>query len=215
MTRTIVAMFSGGLDSLAMLHLLLTDLQYADSNIHVHHVNIRNVEHRSDVEAKVVEEALQWFKDNGYRPFTTSFSTIEYDSYNGQFLSDTDVTYFFAGYITSCKPNSIVAFGVNAGDYHGSTLATRLIRSREIGAAFGITDRLLPVSELSKLELYNLLPVGLKDKFWSCRIPKYIDNVATPCNRCRTCKELANIGVLVAPKPLIGPIVAPTNCSTL
>ena len=44
--QVILAMYSGGLDSLGMVYKLLTEEQYKDYYIHIHHVHNKNVENR-------------------------------------------------------------------------------------------------------------------------------------------------------------------------
>ena len=44
--QIILAMYSGGLDSLGMVYRLLTDPEYTDYAVHIHHVHNRNVEDR-------------------------------------------------------------------------------------------------------------------------------------------------------------------------
>ena len=56
---TILAMYSGGLDSLGMIYKLLTDPEYNDYGLHIHHVHNRNVEDRARAEAVVVPMVLK------------------------------------------------------------------------------------------------------------------------------------------------------------
>ena len=196
MKETILVLYSGGLDSTVMLHLLLTQEKYKQYNIHVHHVHIRNQERRAVAETAAVTKSLQWFIDNEYREFSYSDADITFGSYNNKFLFDTDVTYFFAGYIASCdKSITKIAYGATATDFEEAGLNDRVQRSRNIFKAFVDIERILPLLELTKTEIYQLLPEGLRDKFWSCRKPVYANRIATPCGQCKTCKQLEEFGI--------------------
>ena len=56
-------MYSGGLDSLGMIYRLLTDTDYNQYNIHIHHVHNQNVENRQKAEAVTVKVALEELKN--------------------------------------------------------------------------------------------------------------------------------------------------------
>ena len=58
--QTILAMYSGGLDSLGMVYQLLTDPAYAEYGLHIHHVNNRSIENRHAAEAIMVNMSEQW-----------------------------------------------------------------------------------------------------------------------------------------------------------
>ena len=68
-------MFSGGLDSLGMVYKLLTEEQYQEYDIHIHHVHNRNVENRHRAEAIAVNIALKELKTLGFK-FAYSESEI-------------------------------------------------------------------------------------------------------------------------------------------
>ena len=73
--RTILAMYSGGLDSLGMIYKLLTDPVYTDYDLHIHHVHNKNKEKRHYAEAITVDMALKELKNLGFT-FTYSESEI-------------------------------------------------------------------------------------------------------------------------------------------
>ena len=51
-------MYSGGLDSLGMVYRLLTDPEYQDYDLHIHHVHNKNIENRHRAEDIMVQQAL-------------------------------------------------------------------------------------------------------------------------------------------------------------
>jgi 7-cyano-7-deazaguanine synthase in queuosine biosynthesis len=192
--QIILAMYSGGLDSLGMIYKLLTDKEYKDYVLHIHHVHNRNVEHRDRAEAIVVDRVLKELEHLGFS-FIYSESEIGSQPYNGQFMYDTDSINFFAGYICSVNPNIVrVAMGMQANDSNYS-LEDRRKRANAILAAFTTVEKIYPVLEMSKREIYDSLPESLRNMFWSCRHPVYNEKSIAPCGRCDTCIKLKEQGI--------------------
>lgn len=191
---TILAMYSGGLDSLGMVYKLLTDPEYKDYALHIHHMHNKNVERRYKAEAVTVKIALDELKSMGYK-FEYSASEIGVPVYGNRFMFDTDSINFFAGYICSVNPNiEKVAMGMNAGDANHS-LEERRKRADALLAAFTQVKKIYPVLDMSKREIYDSLPDNLKNKFWSCRTPVYSETTITPCGECNTCRKLREQGI--------------------
>jgi 7-cyano-7-deazaguanine synthase in queuosine biosynthesis len=185
----ILAMYSGGLDSLGMIYKLLTDPEYKDYGLHIHHIHNKNVENRDQAEAIVVPLVLKELKKLGFS-FDYSESEIRTQPYGNKFLYDTDSINFFAGYICSVNPNiKKVAMGMQANDANQS-LEDRRKRADAVLAAFTDVGKIYPVLEMSKREIYDSLPEGLRNMFWSCRRPTYTEKNVVPCGRCDTCRKL-------------------------
>ena len=194
MEQIILAMYSGGLDSLGMIYKLLTDPEYRDYKLHIHHVHNQNVENRHKAEAVAVKVALTELERLGFK-FQYSESQIGSQPYNGQFMFDSDSINFFAGYICSANPDIVkVALGMNANDANQS-LQERRVRANKILSAFTSAEKIYPVMDMSKREIYDMLPPGLRDLFWSCRVPQYSENTITSCGRCNTCRILREQGI--------------------
>lgn len=187
-------MYSGGLDSLGMVYKLLTDPEYKDYAVHIHHVHNRNVENRHRAEAVVVNRVLTELERMGYS-FFYSESEIASQPYNGQFMFDSDSINFFAGYVCSVNPNIVkVAMGMNANDSNYS-LEERRKRANKILAAFTDIGKIYPVLEMTKREIYDNLPDNLRNLYWSCRRPQYSEKNIAPCGRCDTCVKLREQGI--------------------
>ena len=187
-------MYSGGLDSLGMIYKLLTDKEYKDYVLHIHHIHNRNVEHRDRAEAIVVDRVLKELEKLGFS-FIYSESEIGSQPYNGQFMYDTDSINFFAGYICSVNSNiKKVALGMQAND-HNHSLEDRRKRANAILAAFTPVEKIYPVLEMSKREIYDGLPNSLRNMFWSCRQPVYNEKSIAPCEKCDTCVKLREQGI--------------------
>jgi 7-cyano-7-deazaguanine synthase in queuosine biosynthesis len=191
---TILAMYSGGLDSLGMIYKLLTDPEYKDYSLHIHHIHNRNVENRDRAEKIVVEMVLKELERLGFT-FEYSTSEISTQSYGQHFLYDTDSINFFAGYICSANPRiEKIAMGMQANDAN-QRLELRRKRADAILAAFTDVGKIYPVLNLTKREIYDSLPDTLKNMFWSCRRPVYNEKNIAPCGKCDTCVKLKEQGI--------------------
>lgn len=191
---TILALFSGGLDSLGMTYKLLTEEQYKDYDIHIHHVHNRNIENRHRAEAIAVNIALKELKRLGFK-FAYSESEIASMAYGKHFMFDSDMTNFFAGYIASVNPDiKKIAVGMQSND-GSNNLPERRIRADKILSAFTDVGKIYPVMDMSKREIYDMLPETLRNAFWSCRRPIYTEKNIAPCGKCDTCVKLRKQGI--------------------
>jgi 7-cyano-7-deazaguanine synthase in queuosine biosynthesis len=191
---TILAMYSGGLDSLGMVYKLLTDPEYKDYKLHIHHVHNKNIENRHRAEALAVDIALKELTELGFK-FEYSESEIGTVVYNNQYMFDSDSMNFFAGYVCFANPNIVkVAMGMQANDGN-LALEERRVRANKILAAFTPVEKIYPVLNLSKREIYDSLPESLRNKFWSCRQPVYNEKNIAPCGKCDTCIKLKAQGI--------------------
>lgn len=187
-------MYSGGLDSLGMVYKLLTEDQYKDYAIHVHHVHNKNVENRWRAEAIAVDIATKELKNLGLK-FDYSESEIGTQKYGTTFMFDTDSMNFFAGYVASVNPDiKKVAMGMQANDVN-QRLDERRIRGNKILQAFTAAEKIYPVMNMTKREIHDMLPHSLKNAFWSCRRPVYGEKNIAPCGRCDTCIKLKEQGI--------------------
>lgn len=187
-------MYSGGLDSLGMVYKLLTEDLYKNYSIHIHHVHNKNVENRWRAEQLAVDAATQELKRLGFE-FNYTESEIGSPPFGKYFLFDTDTMNFFAGYVCSVNPNiKLVAMGMQANDGNHS-LEDRRVRGNRILSAFTTAEKIYPVLDMTKREIYDLLPASLRNIFWSCRRPVYGEKSITPCKKCDTCVKLHEQGI--------------------
>lgn len=192
--QVILAMYSGGLDSLGMVYKLLTEDEYKDYSIHIHHVHNHNVENRWRAEAVAVEQAVKELRALGFK-FEYSTSEIATQPFGKHFLFDTDTMNFFAGYVCSVNPDiKLVAMGMQADDANQS-LEDRRVRANNILRAFTDVKKIFPVEFMTKREIYDMLPASLRNVFWSCRRPIYTDTTIAPCLKCDTCIKLREQGI--------------------
>jgi 7-cyano-7-deazaguanine synthase in queuosine biosynthesis len=194
MEQQILAMYSGGLDSLGMIYKLLTDPEYKDYKLHVHHVHNKNVENRAQAEAIAVKLAIDELKKLGFE-FEYSDSEIGTQPYGNNFMFDSDSMNFFAGYVAMANPKiKKVAMGMQAND-HNQALEVRRVRANKILQAFTNAEKIYPVMNMTKREIYDSLPESLRNMFWSCRHPVYGEKSITPCGKCDTCHKLKAQGI--------------------
>ena len=187
--QIILAMYSGGLDSLGMIYKLLTDPEYKAYKLHIHHIHHRNVENRDRAEAVAVNLATKELKRLGF-DFDYSESEIGTQPYGVNFLFDTDSINFFAGYVALANPEiKLVAMGMQANDAN-QRLEERRVRANKIFTAFTDAKKIFPVLEMTKREIYDSLPDTLRNLFWSCRRPVYTEKNIAPCGKCDTCVKL-------------------------
>jgi 7-cyano-7-deazaguanine synthase in queuosine biosynthesis len=187
--QIILAMYSGGLDSLGMIYKLLTDPEYKDYALHIHHVHNKNVERRDRAEDIAVKMATKELRRLGFN-FDYSESEIGTQPFGRNFLFDTDTMNFFAGYVCSVNPNIVkVALGMQANDANQS-LEERRVRANKIFSAFTDAEKIFPVMTMTKREIYDMLPDTLRNLFWSCRRPVYSEKNIAPCGQCDTCVKL-------------------------
>lgn len=196
--KKILCMFSGGLDSIGMLYKLLTEDEYANYIIHVHHINMINIENRSEAEKIAVDNCCDWFKKNG-KKFIYTENTIDFLFMKNNFPFDVDVIYFVAGQIISISLDTYeyITIGQTKTDLthvHGIQ-GINLPRSKkllDIMLAYYDKDikRIFPVIDYTKKEIYDFLPEDLKNMGWSCRTPQKINDIFIKCGRCKSCKEL-------------------------
>jgi len=193
-------LFRGGLDSLCMTYLMLKDA--VDNDIHIHHINITNVEGRAPAEASAVQQAIEYFKQNGYPKFTYTESTVAAPNFGRSFMYDSDAVNFMAGYVCSMNPDiKEVAIGLNKSDTNGPN-TTRIQKANQLLALFTTATKIYPVKEYTKQEMYDLLPTELRDMFWSCRNPRYTEGGATACRHCYTCMQIQK---LLLNQPILRP----------
>lgn len=191
---TILAMYSGGLDSLGMVYKLLTEDEYKDYSVHVHHVHNKNAENRWRAEQIAVDIATKELKTLGFK-FAYSESEIGTLPFGDKFMFDTDSMNFFAGYVCSVNSNIVkVAMGMQANDAN-QRLEERRIRGNKILQAFTTAEKIYPVMNMTKREIYDMLPESLRNMFWSCRRPQYSEKNIAPCGRCDTCLTLKEQGI--------------------
>ncbi len=203
---TILAMFSGGIDSTGVLHQLFTNSEFADSPIIIHHVILQNRENRAAAELQAVEKIVKYYAQTfPSREFLYTdcvFNTMGFAPLNStRFPFDMDVCAFIAGNICVARKDiKQVAMGRTSTDLAsgGENFKQRMARAQEVFQALhrleqgAVPEYIFPVVEMSKKEIWHMLPDPVKESSWYCRHPRYLeDGAAVTCEQCQTCKEVA------------------------
>lgn len=210
MNGMILCMYSGGLDSAAMLHLLLTKDEYKAFAIHVHHLHLVNLENRALATHAATLNALEHLRKSGCREFGYSESLHRYPVFNQQMLWDADLCAFMAGNICNATPDiRYVALGRTKTDteHGGPEYQARLDRALGIFRAVKALNQapsefVFPVAHLTKGEIWELLPPELRAHTWSCRRPVYVEGKrAYACGQCFNCKAMGIAPPVFKPAP--------------
>jgi 7-cyano-7-deazaguanine synthase in queuosine biosynthesis len=197
---TTLVMFSGGLDSTAMLVKLLAET--ADE-LRVHHIRMVNKEGRDRAEQRAVEAIVAYCR-RYYRPFRYSESGLEFAELEAIPIDYLAVAFVACQVAIDTRGCTRVAVGALEAD---TDIVNRNARQRRIFDAMYECYRarklgepqvewLFPVYHAAKAELAAALPQELLDLTWSCRRP--VDGFR-PCLRCKACKARQDLHASAGP----------------
>lgn len=195
---TTLVMYSGGLDSTAMLVKLLAETK---DELRVHHIRMANRESRADAEQAAVERIVAWCGSR-YRPFRYSESALDFaalDAIPIDYLCIAFVACQVAIDTPGCNRIAVAALARDTDIENRSARQRRVFdtlyecyRARKLGEPE--VQWIYPVYTATKAELAAALPRQLVDLTWSCRRPLRESNGAfRPCGTCKAC--LARQGV--------------------
>jgi 7-cyano-7-deazaguanine synthase in queuosine biosynthesis len=196
-TMTTLAMFSGGLDSTAMLLQLLE----GTDELRVHHIRMANREHRADAEQAAVERIVAWCRAR-LRPFRYSESALDFTALEAipiDYLSVAFVACHVAIDTPRCDRIAVAALARDT-DIENRSARQRGVfealyecyRARKLGEPE--VRWIYPVYHSTKAELAARLPRELLELTWSCRRPVRESNGRfRPCGACKAC--LARQGI--------------------
>jgi 7-cyano-7-deazaguanine synthase in queuosine biosynthesis len=184
-------MFSGGLDSTAMLVQLLAA---SDEPLRVHHIRMDNAEGRAAAEQAAVEAIVAWCRAR-YRAFRYSESGLDFRGLEAipiDYLSIAFVACQVAIDTPGCNRIAIGALARDTDIENRSARQRRVFdemyacyRARKLGEPS--VEWLYPVYRKSKQELADGLPAGLLELTWSCRRPVLAAGSYRPCGACKAC----------------------------
>jgi len=194
---TTLAMFSGGLDSTAMLVKLLEE---TPDELRVHHVRMANRESRADAEQAAVEGIVAWCRER-YRPFRYSESALDFTA-----LEAIPIDYLCIAFVACqvaidtprCNRVAVAALARDTDIENRSARQRRVFealydcyRARKLGEPQ--VEWLYPVYHETKQALAARLPRELVQLTWSCRRPLRTAAGFRPCGTCKAC--LARQGI--------------------
>ena len=190
-------MFSGGLDSTAMLVKLLAET--ADE-LRVHHIRMANKEGRADAEQRAVAAIVAWCRDR-YRPFRYSESGLDFAA-----LEAIPIDYLCIAFVACqvaidtprCNRIAVAALARDTDIENRSARQRRVFdtlyecyRARKLGEPE--VRWIYPVYHATKQELAASLPPELVRLTWSCRRPVQEGAGWRACGACKAC--LARQGI--------------------
>jgi len=188
---TTLVMFSGGLDSTAMLVKLLAQSR---DELRVHHIRMLNREGRAGAEQAAVESILAWCRRH-YRAFRYSESGLDFAQ-----LEAIPIDYLSIAYVAcqvaidtpGCNRIAVASLSRDTDIVNRSTRQRQVFdamyacyRARKLGEAQ--VEWLYPVYECTKAEIAAMLPAELAALTWSCRRPLARPGGWTPCGTCKAC----------------------------
>ena len=184
-----LVMFSGGLDSTAMLVKLLAQSR---DELRVHHICMVNREGRDRAESHAVESILGYLRTR-YRPFRYSESALDFSQLEAIPIDYVSIAFVACQVAIDTPGCNRIAVGALATDTDIANRTARqkrvfeemygCYRARKLGEPR--VDWIFPVYDTPKAELASALPQGLLDLTWSCRRP--VDGFR-PCMTCKACK---------------------------
>jgi 7-cyano-7-deazaguanine synthase in queuosine biosynthesis len=190
-------MFSGGLDSTAMLVKLLEE---SDDELRVHHIRMENRERRDQAEQAAVEGIVAWCRGR-YRAFRFSQSGLDFRELEAipiDYLSIAFVACQVAIDTPRCERVAVAALARDTDIENRSQRQRRVFdalyecyRARKLGEPR--VEWIYPVYDMSKQALAARLPRELLDLTWSCRRPLGEAGAFRPCGACKAC--LARQGI--------------------
>ena len=190
-----LVMYSGGLDSVALLANVLAE---TDHHVHVHHIDIVNRDGRSAVENIAVEKTLDYIRRE-YREFDYSSSRNEFNiGWGGS--TDLQLTLFTAGRLTTALEGMVdmVFTGHIQPPFwelsEGAAVLNAIFIQRKQKPEW-----LWPFSKIDgpfgmrKVHIWESIPPELAEMTWSCRRPVAVDGDIQVCNDCHACRSRADL----------------------
>ena len=184
-------MFSGGLDSTAMLVQLLGETR---DELRVHHIRMVNREARAQAEHSAVERIVAWCRSR-YRLFRYSESGLDFSGMEAipiDYLSIAFVACQVAIDTPRCNRIAVAALSRDTDIENRSARQRRVFdalyecyRARKLGEPQ--VQWIYPLYQSSKQELAAALPAELVALTWSCRRPVREGGGFRPCGACKAC----------------------------
>jgi 7-cyano-7-deazaguanine synthase in queuosine biosynthesis len=194
---TTLVMFSGGLDSTAMLVKLLAETR---EELRVHHIRMANREERAEAEQAAVERIVAWCRSR-YRPFRHSESALDFRE-----LEAIPIDYLCIAFVAcqvaidtpGCNRIAVAALARDTDIENRSARQRRVFetlyecyRARKLGEPS--VEWTYPVYHATKRELAESLPAELVALTWSCRRPVREGALWRVCGACKACLARAGI----------------------
>ncbi len=204
---TTLVMFSGGLDSTAVLAKLLAQTQ---DDLRVHHIRMRNREGRADAEKAAVDAIVAWCAKH-YRSFRFSQSGLDFSELGAIPIDYLSVAYVACQVAIDTPGCNRIAVGTLARDLDEMKRSVcdaqrrvfaamyECYRARKLGEAR--VDWIYPVYSMSKPQIASFLGPELRDMTWSCRRPLHTALGYQRCGNCKPCRARTDLSAALDSKP--------------
>jgi 7-cyano-7-deazaguanine synthase in queuosine biosynthesis len=196
---TTLVMYSGGLDSTAVLARLLTE--DAD-DLRVHHIRMVNREGRADAEQRAVDSVVAWCQSH-YRPFRYSESALDFSGLEAIPIDYVSVAYVACQVAIDTEGCTRIAVGTLARDLDEikrSVCADQrrvfmsmyeCYRARKLGEPD--LQWIYPVYAMTKAQIASFLDPELRALTWSCRRPLNSPTGFLQCGTCKPCRARVDV----------------------
>ena len=192
-------MFSGGIDSTAMLVKLLAR---STEELRVHHIRMVNREGRDRAESRAVEAILAYCRAH-YRPFRYSESGLDFCALEAIPIDYLSIAFVACQVAIDTPGCNRIAVGSLAAD---TDIVNRTARQKRVFEALYECYRarklgeprvewIYPVYDAPKAQLAAALPQELLELTWSCRRP--VDGFRA-CGTCKACRVRQGLRVPAA-----------------
>lgn len=193
-------MFSGGIDSTAMLVRLL---ERDPDELRVHHIRMVNREGRDGAEQQAVEAIVAYCRAH-YRAFRYSESALDFSA-----LAAIPVDYLSIAFVACqvaidtprCTRIAVGSLSTDTDIVNRTARQQRVFqemyacyRARKLGEPE--VSWVFPVYDTPKAELARELPPALAELTWSCRRPVRSAGAWLPCGACKACHARPKSGLI-------------------
>ena len=196
---TTLVMFSGGLDSTAVLVRLL---EQTEDDLRVHHIRMLNREGRADAEQAAVDAIIAWCARH-YRSFRFSQSGLDFSELDAIPIDYVSVAYVACQVAIDTPGCNRIAVGTLARDLDEMKRSVCEAQRRVFAAMYECyrlrklgeprVDWVYPVYSLSKPQIASFLGPELRDMTWSCRRPLRLATGYQRCGICKPCRARIDI----------------------
>jgi 7-cyano-7-deazaguanine synthase in queuosine biosynthesis len=204
---TTLVMFSGGLDSTAVLARLLSE---TDEDLRVHHIRMHNREGRVEAEQGAVDAIIAWCSRH-YRGFRFSQSGLDFSELGAIPIDYISVAYVACQVAIDTPGCNRIAAGTLARDLDEMKRSVCGAQRRVFAAMYECyrgrklgepqVDWIYPVYSLSKPQIASFLGPELQALTWSCRRPVHAATGHQPCGNCKPCRARIDISAALESRP--------------
>ena len=204
MTRVpkILCLYSGGLDSAGALWKIINDESYSNYQVLIHHVHIVNATGRYYAEKQAVEQTIPLFRKYTHHQLYYSSTIMDFNFLAPRVPIDADVYGFVAANLLNIDLSiEAIVIGRTLDDKNSGgdsniqivdCVEQELLLNNVGRQNYSSAKCLTPVVDLTKQQIWEMLPDDIRNSTWSCRRPHYKTFpdgkvLSVPCANCHAC----------------------------